>query len=91
MVLILHALISDFNPVWTAYVCVSFPSTPATIAVPNICGFFGTLSGPSVVEVLSGLTCMGELLFPSLSLSMAPVIFQHGIVVNFKKTLLTIW
>lgn len=33
LILILHVLISDFNPVWSAYVCVSFPSTPVIIKV----------------------------------------------------------
>lgn len=45
MILIMHALISDFNPVWSAYASVSNYYGPKYRLV------FGTLVGPPIVQI----------------------------------------
>lgn len=43
LILTLHGMISDFNPVWSTYVSVSFPSTPVIITVLNIYCFLARI------------------------------------------------
>lgn len=43
--LISHALIGDFNPVWSTHVCLAFPPGPVLIARPNIYRFLPCFKG----------------------------------------------